>query len=275
LVAVFVAATFPYDLLQARILAEASGRTGIEITADRWELDWPFGLTWRGVSLSAGESTRVSVGELRIRFKLASVLSGRPAADVVALLDGHTPTEGGGATFQVTAASWSGTGVLSVTGHIDHWPLAVLGVPAVRGGHLSISFTQRWDGRVWEEDAGSTEGTWTAQVADGAIVQIASGQVPHPSVTLARAKMTLQCRAAVCRIQELSGEGPDGACRGEGQVSLQRPLHHSTLALSISLTPSPAFAQRATTLGLGWMAAGVPLRVSVSGTIAQPQFTFM
>ncbi|GEM_PF-351086 len=271
LVAFFLAVTFPYDVLQARILAEVSGRTGVEINADQWELDWPFGLGWRGVSLFTEENVRVQMDELRVTFNAARALTGRLAADMVASLHGDAPTGGGRATVRVTADSWSGNGAMSAAGRIEHLPLSALGFPVARRGNLSVDFTQRWEGT----SASGMEGTWTIDMADVSIEQIASDQIRLPSITLAHARMTLQCRAAICRIQELTGDGADGFFHGDGHITLRRPFRNSTLALSVSVTPSPAFAQRAAASGLPLAAAGVPIRVSVNGSIAQPQLTFM
>ncbi len=273
LVTFFLLITFPYDALQARILAEVSGLTGTDITANQWEINWPFSLVWRGVSLVAGEDMRMRMDELRVTFDAASVLTGRLAANMVASLYGDAPSGGGHATIRVTMDSWSGTGPLSVSGRIEHLPLSVLNLPAVRHGHLNVDFTQRWEGTSSAGGAAVLEGTWTIDVADVLIEQIVSGQMRLPPITLAHAKMTVQCRAAVCQIQELTGDGTDGFVHGDGQVTLRRPFRNSTLALSVSVTPSPAFAQRATALGLPLAAAGIPMRVSVEGSIAHPQWT--
>ncbi len=273
LVAFFLVLTFPYDVLQARILAEVSSRTGVEITADQWEIAWPFGLGWRGVSLFTEDNVRVQMDELRVTVNAASVLTGRLAADLVASLSGDALTNGGRATVRVTSDSWSGNGTVSVAGRIEHLPLSALGFQAVRRGRLSVEFAQRWEGNSSAGGTGGMEGTWTIDMADVSIEQMASGQIRLPSITLAHARMTLQCRADVCRIQEFTGDGADGFFHGDGQVTLRRPFRNSTLALSISVTPSPAFAQRAAASGLPLAAAGAPMRVSVNGSIAQPQFS--
>ncbi|HXF93692.1 MAG TPA: type II secretion system protein GspN [Nitrospiraceae bacterium] len=274
LVAFFLLVTFPYDALQARILAEVSGRTGVDITADQWEMNWPLGLTWRGVSLVADENVRMQMDELRVTFNAASVLTGRLAANLDASLHSDASVGGGRATVRVTADAWSGTGPLSISGRIERLPFSALGFPAVRRGHLSVDFTQRWEGTS-PGGAAVLEGTWTIDVADVSIEQFVSGQLRFPAITLAHAKMTVQCRTTVCRIQELTGDGADGFVHGDGQVMLRRPFRNSTLALSISVRPSPAFVQRATASGLPLAAAGVPMRVSVGGSIAHPQLTVL
>ncbi len=274
LVAFFLAVTFPYDALQARILAEVSGRTGVEINADQWEIDWPLGLSWREVNLFTEENVRVQMDELRVTFNAASVLTGRLAADMVASLHGDEPTGGGRATVRVTADSWSGNGAMSVAGRIEHLPLSALGFPAARRGSLSVDFTQRWEGTSPAGGTAGMEGTWTIDVADASIEPIASGQIRLPSVTLAHARMTLQCRAAVCRLQELTGDGADGFFQGGGQITLRRQFRNSTLALSVVVTPSPVFAQRAAASGLPLAAAGVPMKLSISGVLSRPQVTF-
>ncbi len=275
LVAFFLLVTFPYDALQARILAEVSGRTGTDIIANQWEMNWPLSLIWRGVSLVTGEDMRMRMDELRVTFNAASVLTGRLAANMVASLHGDAPSGGGHATIRVTTDSWSGTGPLSVSGRIERLPFSVLNLPAVRRGLLSVDFTQRWEGTSSGGGATVLEGTWTIDAADVSIEQFFSGQLRLPPITLAHARMTVQCRAAVCRIQELTGDGTDGFVHGDGQITLRRPFRNSTLTLSISVTPSPAFVQRATASGLPLAAAGVPIRVSVAGSIAHPQLTIL
>ncbi len=275
LVAFFLLVTFPYDALQARLLAEVSGRTGADIAADQWEMHWPLGLAWRGVSLVVDENVRLQMDELRVTFNAASALTGRLAADMVASLHGDAPAGGGRATVRVTADSWFGAGPLSVSGRIERLPLSALGFPAVRRGHLSVDFTQRWERTSSAGDTAVQEGTWTINLADVSIEQIVWGQIRLPSLTLAHARMTLQCRTAVCHIQELTGEGADGFLHGDGQVTLRRPFWDSAVALSVSVTPSLAFAQRAAASGLPSAAAGVPMRVSVGGSIAHPQLTVL
>jgi type II secretion system protein N len=189
-------------------------------------------------------------------------------------LHGDAPTGGGRATVRVTADSWSGNGAVSVAGRIEHLPLSLLSFPAARRGRLSADFTQRWEGTLPAGDAADMEGTWTIDMADVAIEPIVSGQIHLPSVTLAHARMTLQCRAAVCRIQEFSGDGADGFFQGDGQITVRRPFRNSTLALSVAVTPSPAFAQRTASSGMPVAAAGVPMKVRISGTWSRPQVAF-
>jgi hypothetical protein len=164
---------------------------------------------------------------------------------------------------------------MSAAGRIEHLPLSTLGFPFARRGNLSVDFTQRWERTSSAGGAAGVEGTWTIDMADVSIEQTASGQFRLPAITLAHARMTLHCRAGVCRIQELTGDGADGFIHGDGHITLRRPFRNSTLALSVSVTPSPAFAQRAAASGLPLAAAGVPIKVSVNGSIAQPQLTFI
>jgi hypothetical protein len=84
-------------------------------------------------------------------------------------------------------------------------------------------------------------------------------------VEISVVKARLLCKEGNCDIQELHGESPDGTATGAGLFSPRLPLRESAMNLTIDLVPSLSMAQKA---GNPMIQAGVPIRLTVSGTLS-------
>ena len=114
-------------------------------------------------------------------------------------------------------------------------------------------------------------GVWKADVTDLTLDQIPLSSGLTLSVGFARLSAAVSCRDAVCDVTELKGDGPDGSFTGEGRITVQQPAQNSQLVLSVTIVPGAGFAAKGAALGIPPLPPGVPLKVKVLGTLAQPR----
>jgi type II secretion system protein N len=263
MVIVFLLVTFPYDKLQARILSDVSRMTGWTIVADKWTLAWPIGLEWRDVSLAAG-SSRAHLDRVLVTLRPASLLQGRPTF-VGRIENGEGSPNGtpgyvmGSGTFR----SWSQPALIRLTGMADRFDLGKLGLPIMKRGLLKGEFDQRWT------EAG--EGHWQVEFTDLQLETVPIGPATLPSLRFANLKGRAQCHEGLCRIESLAGTGPDGSLSASGTLGPRTPPVLSELALSLSVTVSPEFAQRASSSGMALAVPGLSLNVNLKGPVSNLQ----
>src|SRR5689334_15307326 len=89
-----MAATFPYDALQARAISELNRTTGLDLRATDWTTTWPLGLTWRNVTLTKSDWEPMQLSLLRAKIGLFTALSGGLGLDVEARQDDATSDTG-------------------------------------------------------------------------------------------------------------------------------------------------------------------------------------
>jgi len=75
----------------------------------------------------------------------------------------------------------------------------------------------------------------------------------------------LTFRQSLCDVTELKGEGPDGSFTILGQVTVQRPIEKSVLALKVSVLPGAGLSQKLGSLGVPPFQPGVPVTFQVLG----------
>jgi type II secretion system protein N len=247
--------TFPYEAWQERLLADAGRRTGLQFTAERWTESGPAVIEWQGVGLAGGgirlRADRVSC-RLRPLTVLRSVLStGDMSWEHLTnlgawSLDGSVRLEGTGPDAAQESPAFSIHGLA----HAAFEPV-LADAPAEggpRGGR---------DGRI--------------TLSNVSIAAIPVGPAVVPALSFQGLSLTVSCRQTLCRIESLSGTGPDGQLAGSGAVTLQRPLAASRLDGSLSLTlAEPAVLRGGDTLR-AVAPPGTTLRLAVSGSLAQPR----
>jgi type II secretion system protein N len=260
-------ATFPYDALHARILAEAQRLTGMEVRVADWAVGMPLGLEWRTVTLSKPAWEPVRLAALEARIGLLKALTGGVGLDLV--VKQEEPSAGGLAKGTVTATSWSFAGPVAVKGEVRQVDLSKLVQRYVRHGLLTGDFTHRLDNP--QSPAGSLkgEGSWRATVKDLALDQIPIGAGRMLSLAFTSVTAGLACKDEICTVTEMKGDGLDGSFTGEGTVTLQQPLQSSQLALTVTVVPGAGFASKAAALGLPPLPAGTPMTLKVVGPLAQ------
>jgi type II secretion system protein N len=265
---VCVIATFPYGMLQARIVAELARATGMDIRATDWTVKFPPGLEWRNVTVSQPNWPPIQLAMVQVKIEVMKALGGMLGLDVVAkLTDAASSTDF--ATSTLTASSLSLESPVAIKGQIQRVDLAKLIHRYVTRGTLTGEFTHRIDSGQATPATMKGEGTWTAEATDLAIDQIPIGNGRTLSLTFRRVAAGLTCRDSRCDVTQLTGDGVDGSLTGEGHIIIQQPMQHSQLNLAVTIVPGPGFASKAGTLGLPSPPPGTPMTVKIVGTLAQ------
>jgi type II secretion system protein N len=264
-----VLATFPYDALHARVLAELRRSTGMDVRVAEWAVGMPLQLEWRNVTFARLPWDPVRVAFLGTKFRLFHALTGGLGMDVVLHQDEARP-QVGTAKASVTAGSWTMNGPVSLKGQVLQLDLPRVAGRYVSHGVLNGDFVHRLD---MSQATVKGDGSWKAEVKDLVLdnIPLMTGRMLALSFT--RVTAGLSCRDEVCDITELKGEGLDGSFTGTGAVTLQQPLGRSHVAVTVTIVPGAGFAAKAATLGLPALPPGTPLTVKLAGTLAQPTVT--
>lgn len=268
ILALCLIATFPYHLLQHRLVAELSRATGLDIRIADWTIGLPLNMEWRNVSLSKPNLDPLEVAVLQAKLGVVRALGGALDLEVLVQLSEQT-ARANVVKGRLTAASFSPAGPLTLKGQVQQVDLSKLIRPYVTRGTLTGEFSHRVDADPSSPGALKSEGTWTAEATDLDIDQIPMGNGKILSLAFDRASAGLSCRNLVCDVTQLKGEGTDGSFDGQGRITLQPRLPNSQLALTVTVIPGPGFASKAATLGLPPFPPGTPITLKIVGTLAQ------
>ncbi len=263
-------ATFPYGMLQARVVAELTRATGMEVRVADWTVGFPLGLEWRNVTLSQPNWTPIQLAVLQAKLGVMKALGGTLGLDVIAKVnDAASPT--GLAKGTVTASSLSLAGPLTIKGQVQQVDLSKILRRYVTHGTLSGDFSHRVESGQTTLATMKGEGMWTAEATDLVIDQIRLGNGRTLSLTFTKISAGLACRDLRCDVTQMKGDGIDGSFSGEGHITLQQPMQQSQLNLTVTVIPGPGFASKSGTLGLPSPPPGTPMTVKIVGTLAQPR----
>ena len=268
ILALCLIATFPYSLLQNRLVVELKRSTDLDIRIAEWTVGLPLNLEWRNVSLSKPNLDPVEMAMLQAKLGVLRALSGTLDLDILVQLN-EQATRTNFIKGTLTAASFSLAGPLTVKGQVHQVDLSKLIRRYVTRGTLNGEFSHRVDSDPASPDILKGEGTWIAEATDLEVDQIPLVNGKTLSLTFSRAAAGLSCRNLVCDVTQLKGEGMDGSFEGQGQITLQRQIPHSQLALTVTVIPGPGFASKAATLGLPPFPPGTPITIKIVGTLAQ------
>ncbi|MFO0697978.1 MAG: type II secretion system protein GspN [Nitrospira sp.] len=261
-------ATFPYQLLQHRLVAELKRATGLDIHVADWTIGLPLGLEWRNVSLSKPPLDPIELAVLQTKLGVLEALGGNLGLDVLVQQDEHSARTGF-LKGMLTASSFSLAGPLTLKGQLRQVDLPKFIRRYVTRGTLNGEFSHRVDTDQSSSAVMKSEGTWIAEATDLEINEIPLGNGKLLSLAFSSAAAGLSCRNLVCDVTQLKGEGSDGSFEGHGQITLQHHIPNSQLALTVTVIPGPGFASKATTLGLPPLPPGTPITVKIVGTLAQ------
>ncbi|HWV44582.1 MAG TPA: type II secretion system protein GspN [Nitrospira sp.] len=268
ILALCLMATFPYGMLQARVVAELSRATGMEIRVVDWTVGLPLGLEWRNVTLSQPNWTPLQLALLQAKLGVMNALGGTLGLDVVAKLN-ETASPPGLAKGTVTASSLSLASPVTIKGQVQHVDLSKVLRRYVTHGTLSGDFSHRIDSSQTTATTMKGEGMWTAEATDLVVDQIPLGNGRILSLTFSKVTAGLACRDLRCDVTQLKGDGIDGSFTGEGYITIQQPLQQSQVNLTVTVIPGPGFASKAGTLGLPSPPPGTAMTVKIVGTLAQ------
>jgi type II secretion system protein N len=263
-----LAATFPYDALQKRLIAELNRATGMDVRVGDWTVGLPLGIQWRDVTLSKPDWAPIQLASLQANIGIVQALAGGLGLDVIAHLDEASPS-GGLARGSLTTSSFSLAESVSVAGRFQQVDLSKIVRPYVGHGILNGNFSHRIEPAQTAGGMIKGEGTWKAEATDLTIDQIPVGNRRTLSLAFSRVSAELACRDDVCEVTGLKGEGIDGSFTGDGKITVQQPIQDSRLALTVAVIPGVGFSSKANTLGLPPLPPGTPITVKIAGTLAQ------
>jgi type II secretion system protein N len=261
-------ATFPYEALHARVLAEVTRATGMDVRVVDWTVGAPLGLEWRNVTFSKPTGDPVQLAFLQAKLGVLRAMTGSLSVELVAHVDETSPNSGT-AKATLSAASYSLAGPVTIKGQMQQIDLSKVVRRYVTHGILTGDFSQRLESGQAPINAMKGEGSWKADVKDLTVDGIPLGNGKMLSLVFSRVTAGVTCRDTVCEIMELKGDGLDGSFTGEGKVTLQQPVQNSQLALTVTVVPGAGFTSKAATLGLPPLPPGTPMTVKVQGTLAQ------
>uniref|UniRef100_UPI00117EC8C6 type II secretion system protein GspN n=1 Tax=Nitrospira cf. moscoviensis SBR1015 TaxID=96242 RepID=UPI00117EC8C6 len=261
-------ATFPYGLLQNRLVAELTRATGLDIRMADWTIGLPLSLEWKNVTLSKPNLDPVDVAVLQAKLGVLRALGGSLDLDMLVRLNEQTARTNV-VQGRLTAASFALPGPLTLKGHVQQVGLPALIPRYVTRGTLSGEFVHRVDSDPSSPQGLKSEGTWTTEATDLEIDHIPMANGKTLALTFSKAAVGLSCRDLACDVTQLSGEGTDGSFEGQGRITLHPQLPNSQLALTVTLIPGPGFASKAAMLGLPPFPPGTPITVKIVGTLAQ------
>lgn len=263
-----LACTFPYDVLQGRILGELKRATGIEMKAADWGVGFPPAIEWRQVTFNKADMSPIQLGRVRAQVGLWQLLTGGVALDLVAQTD-ETTASLGTAKVMVTSSSWSMTGPVTIAGKIQQLELPKLIQPYVTRGLLTGEFTQQVTLTAAPASLSLGDGDWKAEAKELSLEHIPVGNGRTIALVFSALSLRLACREQLCDITELKGDGIDGSFSGQGTIRLQQPVQQSQMALSLTVIPGMGFAAKSAGLGIPPLPAGTPIPFKLTGTLAQ------
>ena len=274
MIGVFLLVTFPYDHLQARIMAGLSQRTGLLIGAKRWELIWPTGIKWHEVALQRPGFPIVEAEAVEVDISLRSLLHGQPALDGRAWLAPEVDGQGGRIKGTLSLTSWSLNAPAHLVGTIERLDVARWFSPELKRGQMRVEFEHRWKALSSGTEFLHGQGEWQVALTELVFEEARLGEVAVPRVSLSNVEGRLLCKEGTCRIENLRAEGQVGTLAGEGILVLRLPLQESVLTVSSVLTVGQGNRQQVPSLGALPLTSGMPFKMHVSGPLSRLQVSF-
>ena len=171
ILALSLIATFPYSLLQNRIVAELKRATGLDIRIADWTIGLPLSLEWRNVSLSKANLDPVEIAGLQAKLGVFQALTGGLGLDLFVQLN-EQAARTNFVKGTLTAASFSLAGPLTVKGQLQQVDLPKIIRRYVTRGTLTGEFSHHMDADPASPNVLKGEGTWLAEATDLEIDQI-------------------------------------------------------------------------------------------------------
>ncbi|BCA52902.1 hypothetical protein W02_00420 [Nitrospira sp. KM1] len=268
----FLYITFPFGALQSRILSEISRNTGWTIRAADWSVGFPFGIEWHDVTLAKPPVPALQIDTLRLMIPLLVQFTGQRKLEGIVQFPGGSKSGAGKISATVTASSWSFQGPASVQAHVHQVDLSTLVKPFVTKGLLQADIAHESTARPGTVNFAG-KGTVNAEVKDLLLEHIPIGQTALPPLAFNHATLTLSCRDASCEVTDMKADGPDGSITAKGQLTLQQPLDHTTLDLTVTILAGAGWAQKSAGLPIPTPPAGTPLIFKLIGTVANPRLS--
>lgn len=271
LTVLFLLLTFPFESVQARLLAQIERHTGARVQVDQWHVAWPLGLEWKGVHISGRDEQVIRLARIEAVLSVTEALHGTPVGELSIWLE----DKGEPAPVRIKAvfAGWNFQHTVMFEGSADRVELSKLVGTPIRGGRLKGQFQFLGNPSPRAGNFAIGDGELTFDATDVSVEPISAQGARMPEWGLAVVHGKVTCAGEICRIVELRGNGPDGSVVGSGQVTQGRSLDETRLDLSLTITCSPALSQRMAAVGGFPLPPGTPITVRLVGPLARPQLS--
>lgn len=261
--AVFVALWFPYDRLQAVLLAELSRQTHARLTVSSGGFVFPAGVSWRGVRIHPLDGPEVLIDALRVRVALLPLIRRVIDADV---------------TWEAYGGRARGSWVLRRDANGTRSEVDQIGqgfdlsrLPMMPAGNwrgvIRVDLNGQWTNQAWW----AGDGSGSIEVADLRADGLSVGGFPVNGIVFDTVSGQIRLKGGTLTLQRLAARGALGAVSGSGTVLMRMPWTESVVNLALSLSPAPGAAAKVPWLALA--GTGSPMTVQIAGRAAKPDVT--
>ncbi len=260
----FLVLTFPYERLQAALVAEVARSTHTRVTVESSRVLFPLGVGWRGVRFEPTGDRALTVDVVRVRVALWPLLRRTVDADVA------WEAYGGRArgTWVSRPAPGGARFALDQVGQGFELARLPLLPPGDWRGTLRLDVTCRWTNEAWW----TGEGAGSAEVTGLRIDGLTVAGVPLDGIEFDTIATQVALKGGTVTVQRFAAGGALGTASGEGTVLVRMPWSESILNLTLKLSPAPGAAARVPLLALAGTKGG-PITVHIGGRLARPDVT--
>lgn len=260
----FLVLTFPYERLQAALVAEVARSTHTRVTVESGRILFPLGVGWRGVRFEPEGDRALTVDAIRVRVALWPLLWRTVDADVA------WEAYGGRArgTWMSRPAPGGARFALDQVGQGFELARLPLLPPGDWRGTLRLDVTCRWTNEAWW----TGEGAGSAEVTGLRIDGLTVADVPINGIEFDTIAAQVALKGGTVTVQRFAAGGALGTASGEGTVLVRMPWSESILNLTLKLSPAPGAAARVPLLALAGTKGG-PITVHIGGRLARPDVT--
>ena len=264
---VFFYMTFPFDLLEARLLGLLEARSGCKVTADGSRYRFLGRAAWRNLKARCPKR-RFGIRESgEVALAVASLdLSVAPLPLLLhrrGEIDFHAVLGGGQVSGVLTVAQADGGPAVTLRGAGEGIDLSQTGV----AGRLTITGEGTWQ----TDRPAQGRGRLRFTLEEGRFKEIGEWTLPIGEVAFSRIEGQLSWKGGRVILEQLSAAGETiDVPSGSGNLLLRAPFDGSLVTLSLRAVPKGSLKEMAALFIQGY-SGREPLKIRVSGPLRAPQ----
>ena len=234
--------TFPYSVAKDRLLGLASKEAKMQIAAKSMSPSWFTGVVLKDITVkeSAEDPDPLKVPELRVRAHVLPLLTGGRGITV------DLPIAQGDVHADVVRSSAG----IDVVAQADALELALIpelkdatGIPLAGKLDLDIDLFMGTDPKA-SEGLIKIKGSGLETLEGGKV-----NNFPVPALAIGSFDWTIPVNEGKAALDQLTLTGENIELKIDGQINLGSPPDRSTLNLTVSFKPTPAFLKKEPLLG--------------------------
>jgi type II secretion system protein N len=260
----FLVLTFPYERLQAVLVAGVARSTHARVTVESGRFLFPLGVGWRGVRFEPEGGRALTLDAVRVRLAWWPLLRRTVDTDVAWEAYGGRAR---GAWMSHPAPGGARFALEQVGQGFELARLPFL-PPGDWRGTLRFDLTCRWTNEAWW----TGEGAGSAEVTGLRIDGLTAAGVPINGIEFDTIAAQVALKGGTVTVQRFAAGGALGTASGEGTVLVRMPWSESILNLTLKLSPLSGAAARVPLLALAGTKGG-PITVHIGGRLAKPDVT--